>query len=70
MDQLQELLKTYGADAKKLLKDKKVQEVAAIAGAVYLLSKTNKERNALIAGLASYALLPDKASKDLKAGNK
>lgn len=53
-------IKDLGPEIENLLQDKKNQEVAAIAGAVYLLSKSNKERNAIIAGVAAIALLPDK----------
>jgi hypothetical protein len=56
---LDELLKNYGAEIKSVLSDKKNQQALAIVGAVYLMSKNNKERNAVIAGLASLALLPD-----------
>lgn len=56
---MDELLKTYGSEIKNVLKDPKNQQALAIAGAVYLLSKDNKERNTIIAGLASLALLPE-----------
>lgn len=52
-------LKELGPSIQELLADKKNQEVAAIAGAAYLLSKSNKERNAIIAGVAALAFLPD-----------
>lgn len=57
---MDDLLKTYGSEIKTLLADKKNQQAMLIVGAVYLLSKDNKERNSIIAGLASLALLPDK----------
>lgn len=66
---MEELLKTYSSEIKTVLSDKKNQQALAIVGAVYLLSKDNKERNAVIAGLASLALLPEKgvvAKKELK----
>lgn len=66
---MEELIKTYSSEIKTVLSDKKNQQALAIVGAVYLLSKTNKERNAIVAGLASLALLPDKgivAKKEVK----
>lgn len=59
-------IKDLGPSIQELLADKKNQEVAAIAGAVYLLSKSNKERNAIIAGVAALAFLPDKTAKTTK----
>lgn len=69
---MDELLKTYGSEIKTLLADKKNQQAMLIVGAVYLLSKDNKERNSIIAGLASLALLPDKGVVPvrIKDGNK
>lgn len=61
---MDELLKTYGKEVKKVLADKRNQQTLAIVGAVYLLSKSNKERNSIIAGLASLALLPEKGADD------
>jgi hypothetical protein len=56
---MEELLKTYGSQIKTMLEDPKNQQVALIAGAAYLISKNDKERNAAIAAVASYVLLPD-----------
>lgn len=56
---MDELIKKYGNEAKTLLQDPKNQQVLLIAGAVYLLSRTSKERNAILSGLAALALLPD-----------
>lgn len=62
---MDELVKSLGTNIKEvlpditeMLKDKRNQELIAIVGATYLLSKSNKERNAIIAGVASLALLP------------
>lgn len=54
-----ELLQTYGDKAKDLLSDDRNKQALAIVGAVYLLSKNNKERNSIIAGIAALALLPE-----------
>ena len=56
---MDDLIKTYGKEVKTLLTDKKNQQALAIVGAVYLLSKENKERNSVLAGLAALAFLPD-----------
>lgn len=57
---MDEVIKSYGSQIRELLKDKKNQEVLLIAGAVYMLSKTSKERNTIIAAVAAHALLPEK----------
>lgn len=60
---MDDLLKTYSSEIKSVLSDKKNQQALAIAGAVYLLSKSDKERNSIIAGLGALALLPEKTKK-------
>lgn len=57
---MDELIKSYSSQIKELLKDEKNQQTLLIAGAVYMLSKTSKERNTIIAAVAAHALLPDK----------
>lgn len=57
---MDELIKSYSGQIKTLLKDPRNQEVLLIAGAVYMLSKTSKERNTIIAAVAAHALLPEK----------
>lgn len=61
---MDELLKTASTEIKKVIQDPKNQQALMIAGAVYLLSKDSKERNAILAGLASLALLPDKTNAE------
>lgn len=64
---MDDLLKNYSKEIKSVLKDKRNQSALAIVGAVYLLSKDNKERNAIIAGLGALALLPEETSKKIGA---
>lgn len=61
---MDEFLKTHGDTIKSLLAEKRNQEILLIAGAAYFLSKTQKERNALLAGVAGMALLPKKTEED------
>jgi len=56
---MDDLLQSASKEVKGLLKEPRNQQVLAIVGAVYLLSRDNKERNAIIAGIAGIALLPD-----------
>lgn len=54
-------------EIKKTLKNPKNQQTAIAAAGAYLISKTNKERNALAAGLLAYMLLPDPKDNDEEA---
>ncbi len=56
---LDDLLSQTVSEARKLLQDPKNKQAMAIAGLAYLLSKSNKERNALLAAAASLVLLPE-----------
>ncbi len=60
---MDDLLQSASKEVKEVLKDPRNQQVLAIVGAVYLLSKDNKERNAIIGGLAALALLPEQGKK-------
>jgi hypothetical protein len=60
---MDEVLKNYGSEIKTVLQDKRNQEILAIVGAVYLLSRDNKQRNAIVSGLAALAFLPDKTKE-------
>lgn len=60
---LDQLLTQTVSEAKKLLDDPKNKQAMAVAGIAYLLSKANKERNAILAAAASLILLPDKGVK-------
>lgn len=55
----QDVIQMAVSEAKNILADKKNKSALAVAGAVYFLSKDNKERNAIIAGVATLLFLPE-----------
>jgi hypothetical protein len=63
---MDDLVKKYSSEIKGLLSDEKNQRILLIAGAAYLLSKEDKERNAILAGLAGAVLLPEATNVTLK----
>lgn len=58
---MDDIFKDSAEEVKKILKDKKNKGAILAAGAAYLLSDKNKERNALIGGLVGYLLTKDKS---------
>lgn len=63
---MDDIVKKYSSEIKSLLSDEKNQRILLIAGAAYLLSKEDKERNAILAGLAGAVLLPEATNVTLK----
>lgn len=53
-------------EVKKILEDKQNKNAAIAATLGYVLSKSNKERNAILTGLAVYLLGDEKDSTDGK----
>ena len=56
---IQSALSGVVGEAKSLLEDPKNKQALAVAGLAYLLSRSNKERNALVAAAAALVLLPE-----------
>jgi hypothetical protein len=55
---MDDLLKSTSKEVGKLLKDPKNKNAAIASAIAYYVSNSNKERNAVIAGLLAYTLLP------------
>lgn len=56
---MEDLINNSLSEVKKLLSDPKNKQTALVSTAAYILSKDDKERNALVAGLLAYLLIPE-----------